>query len=41
MLAALRCGAAKAEGDGTWLKWRGSPASIIEDPTDRQFIKEW
>jgi L,D-transpeptidase YcbB len=41
MLAALGCGAAKAEGDGPWLKWRGSAASSSEDPTDREFIKEW
>jgi L,D-transpeptidase YcbB len=32
---------ARAEGDGTWLKWRGSTVSASDDPTDREFIKEW
>jgi L,D-transpeptidase YcbB len=38
----LACAAARAEGDGPWLKWRGSNgASSLEDPSDREFIKEW
>ena len=43
MLAALAALAdARAEGDGTWQKWRGSAnASANDDPTDREFIKEW
>jgi murein L,D-transpeptidase YcbB/YkuD len=42
LLAAQACAAARAEGDGTWLKWHGSsPASALEDPSDRAFIKEW
>src|SRR5262245_27140069 len=42
VLTALGCAAARAEGDGTRLEWRGSGlASSSEDPTDREFIKEW
>ena len=42
-LAGLGCPAdAIAEGDGNWLKWRGpAAASSNDDPTDREFIKEW
>ena len=33
---------ASAEGDGNWLKWHGpADASANDDPTDREFIKEW
>ena len=43
MLAALGTLAdARAEGDGTWLKWHGSAnASANDDLTDREFIREW
>ena len=43
MLAALGALAdARAEGDGTWLKWHGSAnASANDDPTDREFMREW
>ena len=38
----LAPGAAKAEGENNWLKWSGSAyASTNNDPTDREFIKEW
>ncbi|HEU0063270.1 MAG TPA: L,D-transpeptidase family protein [Hyphomicrobiaceae bacterium] len=42
-LAALGAlGDARAEGDGTWQKWPGSAnAAVNDDPTDREFIKEW
>jgi L,D-transpeptidase YcbB len=43
LLAALGCPvAAAAEGDGPWLKWRGSAtAAGTDEATDREFIKEW
>ena len=42
-LAGLGCPAdAIAEGDSNWLKWPGpAAASSNDDPTDREFIKEW
>jgi len=40
LLGALGCAAARAEGEGAWLKWRGS-SSGPEDPGDREFIREW
>src|SRR5262245_54416391 len=42
LLGALGWAAGRAEGAGAWLKWRGSSSgSGLEDPSDREFIREW
>ena len=40
--ALLPAAVAMAEGENTWLNWSGSAnAASHDDPTDREFIKEW
>jgi murein L,D-transpeptidase YcbB/YkuD len=41
LAATILPSAAMAEGDSNWMKWPGSAYASAEDPTDRQFIKEW